>query len=415
MAVIPRFRALLYGNESKPKSKVVFNDESPNDIFNFNGDNRDYDHLIKLGKIYRRGGPVSEAIRTYANLVFSNGFRIEGDDEALNEEVEEALDNMGFEITGPQAIIDALVYGDAFHEIGFGQGSKADVPVMLFPRNPESFRIEADDYGQISGYTQVIRRETLGQQEEIPLERERIFHLSLDNLGGSVYGMSLIDSAWNDILWDAQICESTAQAIKRHGYPRFHVKVGMEGEDIDVETMRKIDSQFKNLNSKQEFVTSHDIEISNIDQMGQTNAKLYGEWSTMRLCTALGIPEELLGLGRGSTEATANVKLRAFYDKISAIQKKVARAFTQQVIDNITKAPGRCRIVFNEVNPEDEAKLAEWMAKIMSATPVDPFAVLPRAFVQDKFGVVETEWDENDFVDDPNSKVGPSSLDEYLK
>ena len=414
MAIIPQLRALLYGDVPKPKSQIVSNDESPYDFWNLKGDSRDYDHLIKLGKIYRRGGPVSEAIRTHANLVFSNGFRVEGDDEELNQEVEEALDRMGFELTGPQAVIDALVYGDAFHEIGYGQGSKAEVPVMLFPRNPESFRIEADDYGQISGYAQVIKRDLLNQ-EEIPLDVKRIFHLSLENLGGSVYGLSLIDSAYNDIVWDAQICEATAQAIKRHGFPRFHVKVGMEGEDVDETTMRKIDSQFKNLNSKQEFVTSHDIEISNIDQLGQTNAKLYGEWSTMRLCTALGIPEELLGLGRGSTEATANVKLRAFYDKISTIQKKVARAFTNQVIDNITRVPGKCRLVFNEVNPEDEAKLAEWIAKVMGATPIDPFAVLPRKFIQDKFGVVETEWDEDDWVDEPNGTVGPSSLDEYLK
>jgi len=138
--------------------------------------------------------------------------------------------------------------------------------------------------------------------------------------------------------------------------------------------------------------------------MGQTNAKLYGEWSTMRLCTALGVPEELMGLGRGSTEATANVKLRAFYDDISALQKRFARAFNQQVIDRITPRPGMARLVFNEVNPVDLAAIAEWVAKIMASTPADPFAVLPRKFVQDLFGVVETDWDEDDYVDAPNTE-----------
>lgn len=416
MPIIPQIRSLLYGPVPKARSQVVSNDESPSDLFNFKGDDRDYEHLIKLGKIYKRGGPVSEAIRTYANLVFSNGFRVEGEDSGLNDGIEEALDDMGLEITGPSVIIDALVYGDAFHEIGYGQGSKKDIPVVLFPRNPESFRIDADKYGKVSSYTQVIKRD-LGNDEEIPLGVDSVFHFSIENLGGSVYGISLIDSAYNDILWDAMISESTAQAIKRHGFPRFHVKVGQSGEDVPEATMRMIDAQFKNLISKQEFVTTADVEISNIDQMGQTNAKLYGEWSTMRLCTALGIPEELLGLGRGSTEATANVKLRAFYDKISSIQKKFARAFTQQVIDKMTGAPGKCRLVFNEVNPDDEAKLAAWMAQLMSATPVDPFAVLPRKFVQDRLGVIEDDWDEDDFVDDPNdeSVVGPSSMDEYLK
>jgi len=111
-----------------------------------------------------------------------------------------------------------------------------------------------------------------------------------------------------------------------------------------------------------------------------------------------------LGLGRGSTEATANVKLRAFYDKIGSIQKKLAMAYTKQVIDKITPRPGMCKLIFNDVNPEDEAKLAAWMAQIMAATPMDPFAVIPRAFVQDRLGVQESDWDEDDYVEEPNEE-----------
>ena len=403
MAIVPRLRTFLYGNDIKPKSKIVSNDESPYDFWNKLGAGRDEQHLILLGKIYKRGGPVSEAVRTYSSLVFSNGYRIEGDEESINEMVEDSLDELGFDIVGPQAVIDALVYGDAFHEIGFGQGSKVDSVVAQFPRNPESFRIDFDEYGKISDYVQVIHK-TLGTDEEIRIAPEKMFHFCVENLGGSPYGISLIDSAFNDIKWDAMISEATAQAIKRHGYPRFHIKVGMEGEDVAEDTMRRVDAQFKRLESKQEFVTTHDIEILNIDQMGQTNAKLYGEFSTMRLCTALGIPEELLGLGRGSTEATANVKLRAFYDKIGSIQKKLAMAYTKQVIDKITPRPGMCKLIFNDVNPEDEAKLAAWMAQIMAATPMDPFAVIPRAFVQDRLGVQESDWDEDDYVEEPNEE-----------
>jgi hypothetical protein len=200
------------------------------------------------------------------------------------------------------------------------------------------------------------------------------------------------------------ISESAAQAIKRHGYPRFHIRVGKEGEDVEEELMRRIDAQFKNLNSKQEFVTTHDIEIMNIDQAGQSNVRLYGEWSTMRLCVALGIPEELLGLGRGSTEATANVKLRAFYDKISAIQKRFARAYTRQVIDQLTPSPGMCRLMFNDVNPADQGAIAAWLAQIMAATPMDPFAVVPRMCAQDMLGIKESDWDEEDFVEEPNEE-----------
>jgi len=364
---------------------------------------RDLKLLKEYGAIFRRGGPVSEAIRTYANIVFSNGYRIEGEDESANQSVEDALADISLELVGPQAIIDALVYGDAFHELVTGQGDRNAKIVAQVPRNPETFRIDADDYGVISGYTQIIRKD-LGNPLEIRLEPNRTFHFSWENLGGALYGTSLIGSALNDIRWDTAISEATAQAIKRHGFPRFHIKVGAEGEDVSLELMRRIDAQFKDINSKQEFVTTHDIEITNLDQSGQSNVRLYGEWSTMRLCVALGIPEELLGLGRGSTEATANVKLRAFYDKISSIQKRFARAYTKQVIDQLTPSPGMCRLVFNEVNPTDQAATAQWLAQIMAATPMDPFSVVPRKHAQDLLNVVESDWDEDDWIEEPNEE-----------
>ena len=403
MAIIPRVRNFLYGPVPRPKTQVVSSERESYDYWGMTAPGRDLKLLKEYGAIFRRGGPVSEAIRTYANIVFSNGYRIEGEDESANQSVEDALADISLELVGPQAIIDALVYGDAFHELVTGQGDRNATIVAQVPRNPETFRIDADDYGVISGYTQIVQKD-LGNPLEIHLEPKRTFHFSWENLGGALYGTSLIGSALNDIRWDTAISEATAQAIKRHGFPRFHIKVGAEGEDVSLELMRRIDAQFKDINSKQEFVTTHDIEITNLDQSGQSNVRLYGEWSTMRLCVALGIPEELLGLGRGSTEATANVKLRAFYDKISSIQKRFARAYTKQVIDQLTPSPGMCRLVFNEVNPTDQAATAQWLAQIMAATPMDPFSVVPRKHAQDLLNVVESDWDEDDWIEEPNEE-----------
>lgn len=413
MALVPRLRDLLLGPKASPKSKVAAGDKDPLSIWLNGAEDRDFKHMKELGDVYRRGGPVSQAIRVKANFVFSNGYRIEGEFEEINDMIEERLDELSLEIVGPQAIIDAQVYGDCFHELARGSGAMSGRIVAQVPRSPETFRIDHDEHGIIERYVQVLKKKNaaLGDDEEIPFKLDEVFHFSLENLGGSVYGTSLIDQAWNDIHWDAEIAKSTAEAIKRHGYPRFQIRVGGEGEDVPEKTLRQIDAQFRNLNSKQEFVTTRDVEIANIDQIGQGNSKLYGEWATMRLCTALGVPEELMGLGRGSTEATANVKLRAFYDDISALQKRFARAFNQQVIDQLTPKPGMCKLVFNEVNPKDQAAIAEWLAKMMAATPIDPFAIVPRKYAQDLLGIVESDWDEDDYVGEPNDDIGASEDD----
>ncbi|HOK28746.1 MAG TPA: hypothetical protein PLI21_06940, partial [Methanomassiliicoccaceae archaeon] len=58
---------------------------------------------------------------------------------------------------------------------------------------------------------------------------------------------------------------------------------------------------------------------------------------------------------------------------------------------------------------------ASWMAQIMAATPTDPFAVLPKKFIQDRLGVKESEADEDDEPLSDDMVIGPASMDEYLR
>ena len=80
MAIIPRVRNFLYGPVPRPKTQVVSSERESYDYWGMKAPGRDLKLLKEYGAIFRRGGPVSEAIRTYANIVFSNGYRIEGED-----------------------------------------------------------------------------------------------------------------------------------------------------------------------------------------------------------------------------------------------------------------------------------------------------------------------------------------------
>ncbi|MFA7121209.1 MAG: hypothetical protein WC277_06990, partial [Bacilli bacterium] len=105
----------------------------------------------------------------------------------------------------------------------------------------------------------------------------------------------------------------------------------------------------------------------------------------------LGVPPEQIGLdATGSTEATANVRFRAWYDRIAALQRVIATTLSRQLFDRITGRPGACWIVFEDPSPEDMAQKAEWISKIMAATPMDPFAVLPQDWIQQQFGIDPT-------------------------
>jgi hypothetical protein len=71
-------------------------------------------------------------------------------------------------------VTDAGIYGDAFVEVVWLLGA----PVALFPLDPASMNVEADEHGNVTGYVQVY--ETLEQ----PFAPNEVIHVSMDSPKG---------------------------------------------------------------------------------------------------------------------------------------------------------------------------------------------------------------------------------------
>lgn len=357
---------------------------------------RDKEQLEKYYVIYDQGGIVSEAINAYAYYALANGWRLEGEDDKLKEKVQEWLDYIDFDGVVWQGIVEALITGDALQENAVNASTDF---VGIIPRRSSTFTIKYDDFGTVTGYEQRVI--VNGVETKIPLKPEQITHLQLFPKAGSVYGHSLIHQAFDDIMRDTKVAESTAVAIERHGFRKYQVKVGLSGENIGQDVFERIDEDFQELESKNDFVTNRDVDVLGLDQGTMEGVNTYSDWSLSRVCAALGIPEEILGIRRGTTDATAVSRLANFYKKIGAIQKKVARCYNQNVFDRITGQPGAVKMEFNDVSPEDEKDKASWIATIMQATPIDPFAVLPKKWIQEQFDIEEEytkDEDEGDYA-----------------
>ena len=109
------------------------------------------------------------------------------------------------------------------------------------------------------------------------------------------------------------------------------------------------------------------------------------------MSAALGVPEEILGLRRGSTDATATKRIETYYKKIAAMQRHIARCYNVNIVDKLTAQPGSVKIVFNDVDPKEEIDKARWIAMIMKASD-DPFTVFSKEWIQQQFGLEnETE------------------------
>jgi len=356
------------GTAPKPKTRVASGKKHSLDLFSKR--NRDRILLEKYDAIYRQGGIITQAINTYGLFATANGWRLESESNSLKDLVKNKLEEINFDDISYLGIIDACVFGNCFQEI---IPSRIGGVYTVLPRLAKNFDIIYDQYGQVQGYKQIVYDGTI--ETEIPLDKEDMVSFALFTNGGNPYGMSLIGIALDDIKRYATTSESITEAIKRHGFRKWHAKVGQSGEAIDKSVLEDIADELEDLNSANEIVTPRDVDIVGLDQGGLGDVEKYSHWSLDNLLSSLGVPGELLGIAWGSTEATAKVKLNTFYKRVESIQKRTARAYNTQLIDRITGKSGIVKVVFNDPNPEDDLAKVKRVTEIMKATPLDPYSV----------------------------------------
>jgi len=346
--------------------------------------------------VYDQGGLVSEAVDCYPLMMLSNGYRVEG---PRQKDAEQFLDDIDFESIAWKLIVDSLVVKVGLAEMVPGLEPTKYPIAKLDIRCPETFEDVRDDYGTLLGYKQTIGS-AYGTKRAVDVKPEAIFRVDL--------GLPLISRAYDDIMRDAKIAAGTAKSIERHGFPRHHISVGLPGEPIADAVIEKIAKQFEDLKPEHEMTTVAGVTISNIDTQGVQNAKLYNDWSVQRVCAAMGVPEELLGLGRGVL--TGELRFEGFYNKIGTLQKRFARQFNVQVLDKWAGKPDQAWLVFNDVSPSDEGRTADLVQKLMTG-PIDPWQIVTPEWCRKRLDISEEEYqkwaDEQTRVDEEDAKLDP--------
>jgi len=351
---------------------------------------RDVKQLAQFKAAMTQYGLVCQCVEAYKEYVFSNGWRFESNSPSDMKKVEEALKSIDFEKVASQLLGDGIGYGDGFSEVA---------GVMIYSIPNETMKVVDDaKTGGIAGYEQYIRKDGIvSATKKIPLPIEKIMHFQPYPQGGSNYGLSILQMAWTEICRDSQISDSVAAAIERHGFPKYLVQVGREGTDPDPILLQSMSNEFEDINSKNTFITSPDLKVSNIDTTGIGNIRDYGDWGIQRVLASLGVPEEVLGLhlGGSGSEATSKIRLEAFYDKVSTLQRKLAECFNRQYIDRITGHPGAVKLVFNEISSESRFKGALFIAQVAMAEGLDKDSILSREEKREAMGYT-SEFDDGE-------------------
>lgn len=350
--------------------------------WSFNPKKRTRQLLESYITTYEQGGMLSEAIDLYPLFMFSKGYSWDGEPGAIDQ-CREFMEGFDYELAFSLAITSPLVCGDGFQEILQGRGGSI---VGLLYRDPTAWDIVYDEYGLVNGYTQTVSSYGV-VRKELKFEENQIFHTwMIPGLKGN-YGTPLIKRCYDEIMRDAEIAEASANAIKRHGTPKWWARLGLSGKPVSDTVLNAVTQKLQDLNSKNDIATQYDCQIQSLDTSGVGNIQAYQDFSLIRLCGAMGVPGELLGFRQGTTDNTAVSRIGAFLQKCETFNKRFARALNIQVFDQVTGKQGAAKIKFNSVLPSQQAEMAGWIVNLIKANPMDPEAYAPKEWVKQVLGI----------------------------
>ena len=374
---------------------------------------RTFQRMRNLRNIYKQGGYISTGIDLYPLYTFGEWYTLESDDEGKKEEIEQFLQDINFNSITTALMTDALTVRDGIAEIVMGRCALGQVPVNIVPRPAECFEINTDLSGKVLSYTQ--KYDNRGNSiNPITLKPEQVLHYQFMSDPTSPYGVSLIERAIHDIKRDTRVIEAIANGICLHGTPKWHIQANSRKADAiplsDTE-WSDLETQFKDFNAKDQFITEGDILVEPKDTGGVANVNLYSDVAQARVIAALGVPAELLGLRQGTSDATAVSRISAFYKQVKLTQKDIETLWNVQIIDKITGKPGLVKMKLHS------ASIGEMLQKAVAVSQLRagsfPDAIMDAKFAREWLNIPEDENPEEQQVA-PEPQKDPNQLKDWL-
>lgn len=365
--------------EGKPQT-LIWTGSRPPVSFSDKGGRKIRD-LKKYWQYYENEQTVWAAINSITYNTVMTGYSLVSD----NEEAKDYIDGICEDINLEDALLDSarftLIYGDAFVE---KRRNKKGLVTELYTVDPKTMIAHYNKHGRIEYYQQIID----GTLLEGTIEPKDIIHIKFFNSPDSPYGISLLKPNEDTILRKVRTDEALFNAIQRHGTSKIVAYVGDKDDGIpSEEVLESVQEKLEDITEINDFVVPWLIRIETIDEKGVQGVNEYFDLFQNQLIVGMMCPEEALGQGKGSTEATARIKAILYERMIKSFQKKLAgvikrELFNEQLrlvglVDEKTDRPINVQIKFNSVTEEDDALRAKWLGNLLRGFPegLQPFSI----------------------------------------
>jgi len=309
---------------------------------------------------------VHDAIDTITDAVLQHGYEVQVEPKDLEETrkmVSDKLEEFGLPHLLHQIVREYQVFGNAFLEkLRDNEGRIAGLNAI----NPEYIRIKRDEHGRVEKYNQVIQGRL-----EVSFEPQDIVHFKRNPIGDDPFGISICKPLKTIMETKLQSEEDIGKIIHYYGAPIRHFKFGTADKVVAPEVVDDLRADIESMDPEDDIFTDGLVDIKVIGAERRTMAiEELMDRIENQVISGLEVPDVLLGRGRGATEATAKVQLRAFDRRVRSIQKYLKYIIDKEIVEEIVKDYDLQGRAFIEFPPLEERKLEEiapWVIKAYTA------------------------------------------------
>ena len=321
----------------------------------------------KLETIYKTEQLIFQAVNIISTFAVSKGY-----DYVVSENSEEEISmkdiivDFDNKVGLPKLITDIVrhlhIYGNAYLEIVYSKSDEKKVvglalidPKTIAFKKKGTGEIDLDESGNIKGYVQTVNA------KKIDLMPEQVIHFRINTIADSLTGTGIIEPLVKIIEAKRNIEAGLSEAIYRHGFPQFHVKLGDTDHQPTGEQVTEESEKYKRINSKSEFVTPYYYDIKVLEAPSIKGGESYLKYFIDQIVAGTGVPQTiLLGTGENSNRATSFTQQQNFFLYIAGVQMLIGETLQNKLFTKLLSA-NYCPVYmsFNSLQTKTDLELAE--------------------------------------------------------
>jgi hypothetical protein len=279
---------------------------------------------------------IKASIDVTVNLAISNGFTLEGSDDAVLEWLQDWCDEHNILQTLRIIATDMLVFGGGFFEICGRAENILPEEWSLKPLDPVNMRVRRTAYGDVIGYVQLLT------MPPVVWAPQDICHIKWGakswwyeyNYGTSLLRpLLLIQSLINQLQTDL--------AVITHLYtkPMLWIQAGTPQTPFSDAQLNQLMTAFSQRDVATDVFTRGDVNVKPLTSLTK-DIKLdyWRNYLYKEREAVLGVPKIFLGQAEGTNRATADVVMQEFVCRLRMLQNLIGEMLEIDLFAHLIEA-----------------------------------------------------------------------------